>query len=230
MKVMKFGGTSVGRPERMHHIAGLVTQQQEPVVVVLSALSGTTNALVEIGTLMTAGKQEEARQAIDKLEKHYHQFISELVSKPVYFAKAKEVVDEHFEFLRIILKISFSEALSKDILAQGELLSTKLFCVYLQESGIDHRFLPALDFMRIDEYDEPSIPFLQEKLSTLLDAHKNCKLFVTQGYICRNARGEVDNLKRGGSDYTASLVAAAIKASVCEIWTDIDGYRQIQTY
>lgn len=223
MKVMKFGGTSVGRPERMHHIAGLVTNQQEPVIVVLSALSGTTNSLVEIGTLMSNGKKEEAREAIEKLEKHYHQFIAQVVKKPECIHKAEAIVEEHFEFLRIILKISFSEALSKDILAQGELLSTKLFCVYLEEAGVAHRFLPALDFMRIDEYDEPSIPFLQDKLSALLEEDETCKLFVTQGYICRNARGEVDNLKRGGSDYTASLVAAAIKATVCEIWTDIDG-------
>ena len=223
MKVMKFGGTSVGRPERMHHIAGLVSKQQEPVIVVLSALSGTTNSLVEIGSMMAAGKKEEARIAIEKLEQHYHQFIEQLVFKPEYISKAKGIVEEHFEFLRIILKISFSEALSKDILAQGELLSTKLFCIYLEETGVNHCFLPALDFMRIDENDEPSISFLQERLTSLLDANKNCSLFITQGYICRNARGEVDNLKRGGSDYTASLVAAAIRASVCEIWTDIDG-------
>lgn len=223
MKVMKFGGTSVGRPERMHHIAALVSKQQEPVIVVLSALSGTTNSLVEIGSLMAAGKKEEARTAIEKLEQHYHQFITQLVCKPEFISKAKGVVEEHFEFLRIILKISFSEALSKDILAQGELLSTKLFCVYLEETGVKHSFLPALDFMLIDENDEPSMPFLQEKLTTLLNANENCTLFITQGYICRNARGEVDNLKRGGSDYTASLVAAAIRASVCEIWTDIDG-------
>lgn len=223
MKVMKFGGTSVGRPERLHHIAGLVSKQQEPVIVVLSALSGTTNSLVEIGSLMAAGKKEEARIAIEKLEQHYHQFIAQLVFKPEYVSKAKEIVEEHFEFLRIILKISFSEALNKDILAQGELLSTKLFCIYLEETGVNHCFLPALDFMRIDENDEPSISFLQERLTSLLHANKNSSLFITQGYICRNARGEVDNLKRGGSDYTASLVAAAIRASVCEIWTDIDG-------
>lgn len=223
MKVMKFGGTSVGRPERMHHIAGLVSKQEEPVIVVLSALSGTTNSLVEIGSLMAAGNKEEARIAIEKLELHYHQFIAQLVFKPEYVSKAKGIVEEHFEFLRIILKISFSEALSKDILAQGELLSTKLFCVYLEEAGVNHCFLPALDFMRIDENDEPSIPFLQDRLTILLNENKNCSLFITQGYICRNARGEVDNLKRGGSDYTASLIAAAIRASVCEIWTDIDG-------
>ncbi len=223
MKVMKFGGTSVGKPERMHHIAGLVTKEAEPVIVVLSALSGTTNALVEIGDFIARGDRNGARQAIDKLEAHYQSFIKELVKKEATLAKAKAIIAEHFEFLNIILKISFSEALSKDILAQGELLSTKLFCTYLEEMGINHMLLPALEFMSIDNYDEPQIGSIKVKLTQILQQNKEKKLFVTQGYICRNARGEVDNLKRGGSDYSASLIAAAIGASVCEIWTDIDG-------
>ncbi len=220
---MKFGGTSVGRPERMQHIASMVTKETEPVIVVLSALSGTTNALVEIGTFMANGDRVSAKQAIEKLEKHYQSFIKELLNDKTYVEKAKAMVAEHFEFLTIILKISFSESLSKDILAQGELLSTKLFSIYLEEKGIEHQLLPALEFMSIDQYDEPQIGSIKVKLSQLLKKHKSKTLFVTQGYICRNARGEVDNLKRGGSDYSASLIAAAIGASVCEIWTDIDG-------
>lgn len=222
---MKFGGTSVGKPERMHHIVRLVTKEtfQEPAIVVLSALSGTTNALVEIGELIAKGDRNGAKQAIDKLEAHYQAFVTELVKKDDAVKKAKAIIAEHFEFLNIILKISFSEALSKDILAQGELLSTKLFCAYLEEQGIDHLLLPALEFMTIDSYDEPQIGSIKVKLSQILKQHKGKKIFVTQGYICRNARGEVDNLKRGGSDYSASLIAAAINASVCEIWTDIDG-------
>lgn len=223
MKVMKFGGTSVGKPERMHHIVSLVRKETEPVIVVLSALSGTTNALVEIGEQISKGDRQTAKQSIDKLEKHYQAFIKELVKKKDALAKAKAIVAEHFEFLNIILKISFSESLNKDILAQGELLSTKLFCVYLEEQGIDHKLLPALEFMSIDHYDEPQIGSIKVKLSQLLKQHKAKKVFVTQGYICKNSRGEVDNLKRGGSDYSASLIAAAINASVCEIWTDIDG-------
>ena len=223
MKIMKFGGTSVGKPERMHHIAGLVTKQAEPTIVVLSALSGTTNALVEIGDNIARGDRAAAKQAIDKLETHYQDFISKLLSKPESIEKAKAMIAEHFEFLTIILKISFSESLSKDILAQGELLSTKLFCIYLEEQGINHALLPALEFMSIDVNDEPQIGSIKVKLTQQLQQHADKKLFVTQGYICRNARGEVDNLKRGGSDYTASLVAAAINASICEIWTDIDG-------
>jgi aspartate kinase len=223
MKVMKFGGTSVGKPERMHHIVSLVTKETEPTIVVLSALSGTTNALVEIGEHLAKGDRTAARQCIDKLEAHYHAFVKDLVTKKESVAKAESIIAEHFEFLNIILKISFSEALSKDILAQGELLSTKLFCTYLEEQGIDHFLLPALEFMVIDSYDEPQISIIKNKLGQLLLQHKDKKLFVTQGYICRNSKGEVDNLKRGGSDYSASLIAAAITASVCEIWTDIDG-------
>ena len=223
MKVMKFGGTSVGKPERMHHIATLVTRQEEPAIIVLSALSGTTNALVEIGEQIAKGDREGAKQSIDKLEAHYLDFIGKLVNKPEAMEKAKAIVAEHFEFLTIILRISFSEALNKDILAQGELLSTKLFSTYLEEQGIDHMLLPALEFMTIDTHDEPQIGSIKVKLTQLLQHYSDKKLFITQGYICRNSKGEVDNLKRGGSDYSASLIAAAINASVCEIWTDIDG-------
>lgn len=223
MKVMKFGGTSVGTPERMHHIVSLLERQTEPVMVVLSALAGTTNALEEIAENLAAREREAAKNNIDILEAHYRRFIKSLVKNKPAVENAGQVVSEHFEFLNIILKISFSEALRKDILAQGELLSTKLFCVYLEEKGVEHVWLPALDFMTIDSYEEPQIGAIKIKLLQLLKQHKKQKLFITQGYICRNAKGEVDNLRRGGSDYSASLIAAAIGASVCEIWTDIDG-------
>ncbi len=223
MKIMKFGGTSVGRPERMHQVSQLITAGDESKIVVLSALSGTTNALVQISDALAASNRAEAKQLIDKLEAHYHAFIGDLASTEASLQAAKAIVTEHFEFLNIILRISFSEALNKDILAQGELLSTKLFSVYLSEKGVKHVLLPALEFMTIDGYDEPQIGAIRVKLSQLLSTHADDKLFITQGYICRNARGEVDNLKRGGSDYSASLIAAAINASVCEIWTDIDG-------
>jgi len=220
---MKFGGTSVGRPERMRQVSQLITADADSRIVVLSALSGTTNSLVEIGNSIATGQRDKAKEQIDKLEAHYQSFIKELVKGDKFYTRAKAIIAEHFEFLNIILKISFSEALSKDILAQGELLSTKLFSVFLDENGIDHFLLPALEFMSIDNHDEPQISSIKTKLSHLLQQHKDKKLFITQGYICRNARGEVDNLKRGGSDYSASLIAAAINASVCEIWTDIDG-------
>jgi len=223
MKVMKFGGTSVGKPERMEQVLQLVTADEESKIVVLSALSGTTNSLVEISNAMAAGSKSEAKQLIEKLEEHYKQFIRSLLQTEKGLADAQSVLNEHFEFLYIILKISFSEALNKDILAQGELLSTKLFSLFLAEKGIDHMLLPALEFMTIDSYDEPQVGTIKVKITQLLKKHSDKKIFITQGYICRNARGEVDNLKRGGSDYSASLIAAAVNASVCEIWTDIDG-------
>lgn len=220
---MKFGGTSVGKPERMHQVAKLVTQDEEPTIVVLSALSGTTNALVGIGESLAGGNKVEAKQKIDSLHAHYLDFYQSLLHTDTAKEEALAIISEHFEFLNIILKISFNEAINRDILAQGELLSTKLFFAYLKESGIDACFLSALDFMSIDENSEPELEKISGKLKSLLAQHPNQKLFVTQGYICKNHRQEVDNLKRGGSDYTASLVGAAINASVVEIWTDIDG-------
>jgi aspartate kinase len=223
MKVMKFGGTSVGKPQRMFEVARLVTKSEEPTIVVLSAVSGTTNTLVQIGVHLASGNREAAKKVISGLELQYKSFLQQLVSAPASLVKGKAILEEHFEFLNIILRISYSEALSKDILAQGELISTKLFSLYLEEQGIQHALLPALDFMRIDANDEPQVEAIREHLSQLLKQHPDTRLFITQGFICRNAKGEVDNLKRGGSDYSASLIGAAINASACEIWTDISG-------
>lgn len=223
MKIMKFGGTSVGKPQRMHEVARLITSDSEQKIVVLSAVSGTTNALVSISESLAAGRKDEAKQKIESLHEQYQAFIKDLVKSDVAYQRAEAVIHEHFEFLHIILRISYSEALNKDILAQGELISTRLFSVYLSEQGIAHELIPALEFMSIDANDEPQVEVIREKLQKTLAQFPGQQLFVTQGYICKNARGEVDNLKRGGSDYTASLVAAAAQATVCEIWTDIDG-------
>ena len=223
MKVMKFGGTSVGKPERMHRISELITNDHESKIVILSALSGTTNALVEISMCLANNERTTAKKKIDKLETYYKQFIEGLLKTDETKQKALQSIGEHFEFLNIILKISFSEALNKDILAQGELMSTKLFSAYLTEMQINHELIPALEFMQVDSFEEPLIGNIKVKLTQLLKNYKDTNLFVTQGYICRNSKGEVDNLKRGGSDYTASLIAAAMSANVCEIWTDIDG-------
>jgi aspartate kinase len=223
MKIMKFGGTSVGKPERMHQVSQLITKDSEPTIVVLSALSGTTNSLVGISDALAKLDKQGAINIIDTLEKHYRSFIIDLLKSDELRAKANAIIDEHFEFLKITQRISLSDALNKDILAQGELMSTKLFSLYLDQEHIEHALIPALEFMRLDANEEPDLLTIREKLQLTLAAHPTKKLFITQGYICRNAKGEVDNLKRGGSDYTASLVAAAVKASVCEIWTDIDG-------
>lgn len=207
----------------MHQVKDLITRGDEATIVVLSALSGTTNALVGIGEALASGDKALAKERIDTLHAHYLAFYPALLQKEGPRAKAEEIIKEHFEFLNILLKISFNEAINRDILAQGELLSTKLFYTLLEELEIPAVFLPALDFMSIDENSEPELGKISEKLTAILAQNPKGRLFITQGYICKNHRNEVDNLKRGGSDYTASLVAAAIKASVCEIWTDIDG-------
>ena len=223
MQVLKFGGTSVGRPERMQAVAQIISSDTKSKIVVLSALSGTTNALVGIGDSLAAANKTEAEDKIVALRAHYDQFILALLSNEEKQADAKKIINEHFEFLLITLRISYNEALQRDILAQGELMSTKLFTLYLQEQNIKAALLPALEFMRTNEEGEPDISFSSEKLSTLIAQNQDIQLFITQGYICKNHKGEIDNLQRGGSDYTASLIGAAIKAEDIQIWTDIDG-------
>jgi aspartate kinase len=207
----------------MHQVKDLITRSTEPTLVVLSALSGTTNALVGIGEALAAADKVLAKERIDALHAHYLSFYPELLTSPSARTKAEGILKEHFEFLNILLKISFNEAIQRDILAQGELLSTKFFHTLLEELGISSVLLSALDFMSIDENAEPELGKISERFHVLLAQYPDQRLFITQGYICKNHRNEVDNLKRGGSDYTASLIAAAIQASVCEIWTDIDG-------
>ena len=223
MQVLKFGGTSVGKPERMKSIAEIITRNNEPKIVVLSALSGTTNALVSIGESLAADNKEAAKEKIETLRTHYNGFISELLSTEAKRTEANAVVNEHFEFFSITLKISFNEALNRDILAQGELMSTKLFTLYLQEIGISAALLPALDFMRTNEEGEPDLDLITDRLAAKLKEFQETPLLITQGYICKNYKGEIDNLQRGGSDYTASLIGAACRASEIQIWTDIDG-------
>ena len=223
MRIMKFGGTSVGRPERMRQVMNLVVMDGEKKIIVLSALSGTTNALVSIGEALADGEKDLAKERIGVLYRHYQGFYLELLQSDEAREEAKNIIEEHFEFLHLILKISFNEAINRDILAQGELLSTKLFYTLLKESGINVVFLPALEFMSIDENHDPEFAKIRERLKNLLGKYPEDTLFVTQGYICKNHKNEVDNLKRGGSDYTASLVGAALGADVIEIWTDIDG-------
>lgn len=223
MQIYKFGGTSVGKPERMHSVADLITRDDQSKIVVLSALSGTTNSLVGIGESLAADKKDEALEKINVLRAHYDEFIAQLFSTEEKKEEATAIINEHFEFLRITLKISYNEALERDILAQGELMSTKLFTLHLQERNIPAQLLPALEFMRTNEDHEPDLDVISEKLTAILEKQGNKGLFITQGYICKNHKGEIDNLQRGGSDYTASLIGAAIRATDVQIWTDIDG-------
>lgn len=222
MLVVKFGGTSVGSAERIKALTNLVVNDT-PKIVVLSAMSGTTNTLVEIANYLYNKNNEGALETILQLEKKYKQTIEELFSTVEYKQQAADLIESHFSYIRAFTKDQFTMFEERAILAQGELLSTALFNFYLHEIGVESVLLPALNFMRINEDEEPDAAFIKENIAIELAKHKNCNLFITQGYICRNSFGEIDNLKRGGSDYTASLVGAAINASEIQIWTDIDG-------
>jgi aspartate kinase len=223
MLVLKFGGTSVGKPERMKKIAGLVTATPGKKIVVLSALSGTTNTLVSIGDHLLAGQHANAEEAIANLEKHYLAFIKELYQSEAFQAIGQEIVSRFFIFIRLLAAGQFDNKSYRELLAQGELISTELFYQHLQERKINARLLPALYFMSIDENEEPELEKISARLKPLLASLANIDIIITQGYICRNHRNEIDNLKRGGSDYTASLIGAAIRAEEIQIWTDIDG-------
>lgn len=224
MQVWKFGGTSVGKPERMHSIRNLVTADSGRKIVVLSALSGTTNALISMGDSAKANNEAEVQEKIDALKAHYDAFIKELYSTEEGLKKGQAVVDNEFNFIRSVLKSRpFGLKQDKELVAQGEIMSTQMFQAYLEEVGESSVLLPALDFMRIDHDGEPELETIEELLSDMLGHHPEKQIIVTQGFICRNPRGEVDNLKRGGSDYTASLIGGAIRAEEIQIWTDIDG-------
>jgi aspartate kinase len=222
MKVLKFGGTSVGSPERMKKLLDIIDAAERQIVV-LSAVSGTTNNLAEIGQAYLAGDKKKAAVLIGALKVKYDFFIKELLAKPGYLEQGKEVIDYHFELLNNLSHDLFTNIEEKVVLAQGELLSTTLYHIYLKEIGVPSILLPALDFMKIDEDNEPLVDYITEHITPLLDQYPDNNLFITQGYICRNTFGEIDNLRRGGSDYTASLIGAAIRGEEVQIWTDIDG-------
>ncbi len=224
MEVWKFGGTSVGKPERMHSIRDLITSTKPRKIVVLSALSGTTNALIAIGESAKANQDDAAVEKIEALQAHYDAFLPDLYSTEAGLAKGREIVKNEFSFIHSLTGIKpFTAKREKELVAEGELLSTQMFEAYLEEQGENCILLPALEFMRIDAEGEPELSLIEERLTTILDQHPDKKLIITQGFICRNPRGEVDNLKRGGSDYTASLIGGAIRADEIQIWTDIDG-------
>ena len=222
MKVLKFGGTSVGSAERMKEVAGLVSGNDKKIVV-LSAMAGTTNKLVEIAQYLYAKENNNASAIIDDLEISYYKAAEELLLSPEYSVKGKELISSHFSYLRAFTQDLFTRYEERAILAQGELISTALFQLYLEEQGIKSVLLPALNFMRIDTNQEPDNFYIKENLERELSKYPDDNLFITQGYICRNLYGEVDNLKRGGSDYSASLIGAAIGAEEIQIWTDISG-------
>jgi aspartate kinase len=222
MKVLKFGGTSVGSPERMIHLLDIIDPEQRQIVV-LSAVSGTTNSLVEIASHFSNGFESAGLDCISRLHAKYRDFIAVLFPAKSFHEQALSFITPFFSLLSEFASSRFTSAMEKIVLAQGELLSTGLYHLYLQSISVPSVLLPALEFMKTDEDGEPDIPYTAERLKALLERHPEHTLFITQGYICRNFQNAVDNLQRGGSDYTASLIGAAIGAEEVQIWTDIDG-------
>jgi len=222
MKVLKFGGTSVGSAQRMKDVAKIICNGEQKIVV-LSAMSGTTNTLVEISDYLYKKNPEGANEIINTLQKKYDTVINELFSTDECKIAARERLNLNFELIRSFTKSLFTLFEEKVVLAQGELMSTALVNMYLNEIGIKSVIIPALDYMRIDKNDEPDTLYIKEHLPSLLESEKDAEIYITQGYICRNPYGEIDNLKRGGSDYSASLIGGAIQAEEIQIWTDIDG-------
>lgn len=220
-RVLKFGGTSVGAPDRMRQVARLITADKQNKIVVLSALSGTTNSLVFVGELWKKGNLQEIGQQIETLYDHYLDFINELVSQQKIAAKA--IVDQHFDQIKKLTAVSYNRASYRELLAQGELISSKIFHLFLREADIASVLIPALEILVLGEDGEPALDQIKLNLQAAIDKHPQDSIFITQGFICRNYLGEIDNLKRGGSDYTASLLGAVLGADSIEIWTDIDG-------
>jgi aspartate kinase len=223
MNVLKFGGTSIATAERFKAVAKLVSNDEKKIVV-LSAMSGTTNSLVEIANRLYTKNNDSAIELIDKLETKYLKVVDELYAEEDIKRTGEELIKYHFDFIRSFTQDLFTAHEERAVLAQGELISTALFHNYLIEQNIDAELLPALNFMRIDTNSEPDNYYIKENINRELSLHKNCNLFITQGYICRNLYGEIDNLKRGGSDYTASLIGIAVDADEIQIWTDVDGF------
>ena len=220
---MKFGGTSVGTPDRMKEVTELVTKSGEPVFVVLSAMAGTTNSLVEIADYLYKKNPEGANEVINQLERQYMKHVDELYTKDATKEQTREFLISEMNYLRSFTRELFTSFEEKSIVAQGEMMSTNMVVNYMQEKGIKAVLLNALDFMRTDKNSEPDPVYIKEKLSAIMEKNEGNQVYITQGFICRNAYGEIDNLQRGGSDYTASLIGAALNADEIQIWTDIDG-------
>jgi aspartate kinase len=223
MKVIKFGGTSVGSVANMRAVMELIANGEQKLVV-LSAMSGTTNSLVEISDYLLKKNKESASGIISSLEKKYYNVVYDLFSTMEMKDKGKKVLEERFDVIKSYASGIFTEEGERTILAQGELISTALFTLLMQESGFNSVLLPALEFMKTDSDKTPDSRYIKEKLNGILKSYPVADYYITQGYICLNDKNEIDNLQRGGSDYTATLVGAAINSEEVQIWTDIDGF------
>ena len=223
MQVFKFGGTSVGTPERMKNVCKLITEDGTPKIVVLSAMSGTTNSLVEIADYVRKGNPEGAGSTITCLRGKYREHIPQLYATEEMRQATRKLIDDIFLDIHDLCNMKFSESIEKEILSKGEIISTNMITNYLKEQQVKAILIPALDYMKVDKNGEPDMHYIREHLQRLLNANPGYDVYITQGFICRNASGQVDNLQRGGSDYTATLIGASVRAEEVQIWTDIDG-------
>lgn len=226
MKLLKFGGTSVGSPENIKKVAKIVRNTEGPKIVVLSAMSQTTNVLHQISHLISTADFKTAKATLVQLLERYQNVVKDLYEGVQVQKKAAAFVEERFDFIGAYLhegSLTRLAEIEKIIVAQGEILSTHLFQMYMEEISQKATLLSAFDFMRIDQAGEPDLDHMASSLKVLLEAETATDLFITQGYICLNPKGDIDNLKRGGSDYSASLIGAAVGAEEIQIWTDIDG-------
>jgi aspartate kinase len=223
MKVLKFGGTSVGSPENMRAVINIVTDGEQKIIV-LSAMSGTTNALIEISNYLHKKNHETAGLCIGQLEAKYKKTVNELYTNEQDRKKGFEILNDSFDTIRSFTSGHFDMVGENTIVAQGEIISTRLVALLMQSMGYDTRLLPALDFMRIDEDKVADMGFIRKNIRKVIEKVGEATYYITQGFICLNADGQIDNLQRGGSDYTASLVGAAVDSAEIQIWTDIDGF------
>ena len=186
-------------------------------------MAGTTNTLVEIADYCSKGNIPGAQDTLNNLLLKYQDVIGNLFDDEQSRDTANAVITERFSYMRALIESDFSSADAREILAQGELMSTALMNIYLNSRGVKSTLLPALDYMRTDSFGEPDMKYIATRLRRLIELNRDAEVFITQGYICTNDRGEIDNLKRGGSDYSASIIGAIIGADEIQIWTDIDG-------
>ena len=222
MEVLKFGGTSVGSARKLKNLLPIIKSEKQRIIV-LSAMAGTTNILTGIGEKLFEGLKDDASELIDDLHSSYQGVLEDLLEDKNLVSEGTEMLSAHFSYIRGFTLKSFTLKEEKAILAQGELLTSALFHLYCIEQNADASLMPALNFMRIDKDGEPDYFYIKENIKRELKEHSESKIIITQGYICRNAYGEIDNLKRGGSDYTATIIGAAIMADEVQIWTDING-------
>lgn len=222
MKVLKFGGTSVGSVENIANVKNIINDGLQKIVV-LSAMSGTTNQLVAIANDIKENASNEAVDKVNTLHDTYFETIDKLILNSDLNTDVKTYVSGIFSFLVESTYKPFSVVLENNIVAQGELLSTYMVNAYLNQEGIRSALLPALNFMRIDSAKEPNMEYIKTNFKKVFKDTNESEIYITQGFICLDENDEVSNLQRGGSDYTATIIGAAIKAEEVQIWTDIDG-------